>query len=106
MVFVNGQVAKDADGSLVGAGDHAAQARQAFGNLKCALVAVGATGRDVVQYRLSVVDFSPVLLESILVAGRNVFSDNPIEAPSILAGVTALGRPAYLIEIEAIAVLD
>ena len=33
LVFVAGQVAEDADGNLVGAGDLAAQARQAFANV-------------------------------------------------------------------------
>jgi len=42
-VYVSGQVALDAAGNLVGHGDLAAQARQAFRNLVAALAAVGVT---------------------------------------------------------------
>jgi enamine deaminase RidA (YjgF/YER057c/UK114 family) len=42
LVFVAGQVAEDSQGNLVGPGDLAVQARQAFANLGRALTAAGA----------------------------------------------------------------
>ncbi|MFC7109384.1 RidA family protein [Nonomuraea rubra] len=41
--YLAGQVALDASGELVGPGDHAAQARQAFLNVRLALEGVGAS---------------------------------------------------------------
>jgi enamine deaminase RidA (YjgF/YER057c/UK114 family) len=37
LIFISGQVAQDANGNLVGAGDMAVQTRQVFENLKVAL---------------------------------------------------------------------
>jgi len=105
-VFINGQVGKTESGELVGAGDPVAQAEQAFRNLKIALAAAGATGRDVAQWRLTVVGYSNALVRPILQAAERVFGDERMEAASIFVGATALGRPEYLVEVEAIAVLD
>ncbi len=104
--FINGQVARDAAGLLVGSQDHVAQARQAFANLRHALQAAGACGSDVLQYRVTVVDCAPDLIGPIFATMREAFVDDPIEAPSILVGATMLGRPEYLVEIEAIAALS
>ena len=41
LVFIAGQVAEDEDDNLVGAGDLAAQARQAFANVALCLTAAG-----------------------------------------------------------------
>ena len=49
MVFVSGQLPLDRDGTLVGAGDMAAQSRQVFENLRIILEAEGATFADVVK---------------------------------------------------------
>lgn len=105
-LFVNGQVSRDRDGTLVAPGDHVGQARQAFANLKLALAAAGATGGDVVQYRVTVAGCTPELVGPIMAASHAVFADAPITAPSILVGATMLGRLEYLVEIEAIATLD
>ena len=48
LVFVAGQVADDTDGNLVGAGDLATQARQAFANVGNALAAAGTRTDSVV----------------------------------------------------------
>ena len=105
IVFINGQVSRDRDGVLVGAGDHVAQARQAFLNLRHALTAAGATGRDVVQYRITVTGDAQALVGPIMSTVHDIFVDDPIEAPSIFVGATLLGRAEYLIEIEAVASL-
>jgi len=105
LAFIAGQVALDADGVLIGGGDHAAQARQSFTNLKLALEAVQAKPGNVVRMTLYVVDHRAELVPVIFAAGREVFgADWPVTA-SVLIGVQALGHPDWLIEIDAIAAL-
>jgi enamine deaminase RidA (YjgF/YER057c/UK114 family) len=106
LVVINGQVARDKDGNLVGGSDHVAQARQAFTNLRHALEAAGATGSDVVQYRLIIVNYSQDFIRAILDTAKEVFGDHPLVAPSVMVGATALGRPDLLVEVEAMAILD
>ncbi len=106
LLFVNGQVSRDHEGNLVGGSDAVAQAEQAFRNLRLALEGAGATGGDVVQYRVTVVNCTSELVTPIMMASQTVFFDQPIIAPSILVGAVMLGRPDYLVEVEAIAVLD
>ena len=50
LVFVAGQVAMDAEGRVVGAGDLAAQATQVYQNLAAILAEAGCTLRDVVKF--------------------------------------------------------
>ncbi|MDN5855131.1 MAG: RidA family protein [Actinomycetia bacterium] len=104
-VEISGQVALDADGNLVGAGDHATQARQAFTNLRLALESVGGTGLDLVRYTISVVDHGPELIEPIFAAGAAVFADAWPQCSSMLVGVESLGLPDGLVENEGTAVL-
>ena len=104
LVFVAGQVAVDADGELVGPGDLAAQARQAYANVATALAAAGATPGDVVKLSTFVVDHGPGKLRTAMEAARSVLGDHAPTA--VYLGVQALARPDYLIEVEAIAVVD
>ena len=57
-VYMAGQVAGDADGSPVGAGDLAAQVEQAYVNVGTAVAAAGGTFDDVAKLTLYVVDWS------------------------------------------------
>lgn len=105
LAFIAGQVAFDANGLLIGANDYAAQARQAFTNLKNALAAVSAAPANVVRMTVYVVDHRPELVETIFGAGRDVFgADWPVTS-SVLIGVQALGMPEWLVEVDAIAAL-
>ncbi len=58
LVFLAGQVARDADGRAVGAGDLAAQTEQAYLNVATALAAVGGSFDDVAKITLYVTDWS------------------------------------------------
>ena len=49
MVFVSGQVSRDAQGEIVGKGDIRAQTRQVLENMKSVLAQGGATMDDVVK---------------------------------------------------------
>ena len=103
-VYVSGQVSVDGEGGLVGEGDLEAQSIQAFGNVGRALASVGASWDDVARMTIYVVDFRPDMYASMQV-GRAAALGSTLPA-STLIGVQALADPAYLIEVEAIAVLD
>jgi enamine deaminase RidA (YjgF/YER057c/UK114 family) len=103
-VYVAGQVAADADGKVVAPGDVVGQARQAFVNLRTALEAAGATIADVARVTWYVVGYRAELLPELAAARREVFGDH---APaSTLIGVESLATPEYLVEAEAVAVID
>lgn len=105
LAFISGQVALDASGGLIGANDYAAQARQAFLNLKNALAALPTAPDNVVRMTIYVVNHRPELVATIFDAGREVFGgDWPVTA-SVLIGVQALGLPEWLVEVDAIAAL-
>jgi enamine deaminase RidA (YjgF/YER057c/UK114 family) len=99
IVYLAGQVASGADGTVVGERDMKAQAEQVFKNLQTALAAAGATFRDVVKMTTYVTDMSqaPVIRE---VRARYFGETAPA---STLVGVPALANPAYMVEIEVIA---
>lgn len=104
-VYVSGQVAVDAQGSLVGGHDLGAQTEQVMKNLVIALAAAGASFDDVTKITVYVVNYRPEHRAVIAEArGKYVPADRP--PASTLIGVTALAAPEYLIEIEAIAVVD
>jgi len=104
LVFVAGQVADDAQGNLVGAGDLAAQAHQAFANVGRALTAAGSGPKQVARITIYVVHHRPEYLAEISKARTSVFGEH--KPADTLLGVEALAEPGYLIEVEAIAVLE
>jgi enamine deaminase RidA (YjgF/YER057c/UK114 family) len=104
MVFVAGQVAEDADGNLVGAGDLAAQARKAFENVRTALHAAGARPDQVARITIHVVGYRPEHIPIVEAGRRAAFGDH--KPADVLLGVAALSDPAFLIEVDAIAVVD
>jgi enamine deaminase RidA (YjgF/YER057c/UK114 family) len=108
LVFLAGQVARDADGNPVGAGDLAAQVEQSYLNIATALAAVGGTFDDVAKLTVYVVDWKPELMgllgEGVARAAARLGVD-PVK-PITLLGVAALGEPDLLVEVEATAVLD
>ncbi|MCP5025252.1 MAG: RidA family protein [Actinomycetia bacterium] len=103
-VFVSGQVALDADGQLVGAGDLGAQTTQVMRNLETALAAAGATFADVTKITTFVVDYQPGH-RAVIAEARGQFLPSANPPASTLVGVTALATPDFLIEIEATAVV-
>jgi enamine deaminase RidA (YjgF/YER057c/UK114 family) len=104
LIFIAGQVAENRDGDLVGAGDLAAQARQAFGNLARALAAAGARPDQVAKLTIFVVDLEHDHLAAIEAARVAVFeAHKPADS---LIGVKILAHPGCLIEVDAIAVVD
>jgi enamine deaminase RidA (YjgF/YER057c/UK114 family) len=103
-VYISGQISANAKGEVVGKGDLKAQTTQVFENLKVALLAAGASQKDVVKICMFVVNLKNEDLPAIR-GVRDAFFEN-IEPPaSTLVGVTALAGPEWLLEIEAIAVV-
>ena len=105
ILYISGQVGWDAEGGIVGEGDFAAQAQQAYDNLATALAAAGATAADVVKTNIYIVDYDPAMGRALGQARKASFGDAPPPA-STLIGVQALALPGLMIEVEAIAVLD
>jgi enamine deaminase RidA (YjgF/YER057c/UK114 family) len=104
LVFVAGQVAEDQHGKLIGAGDLAAQARQAYANVGRALAAAGARPDQVAKLTIYVVQYRRELLPAIE-AGRTAVFGNHKPADALI-GVAALSSPDFLIEVEALALID
>jgi enamine deaminase RidA (YjgF/YER057c/UK114 family) len=99
LLYISGQVAWDASGTIVGKGDVRAQARQTFQNLRGVLQAAGGDLENLMKittYITKIEDF-PAVAE----ARREVFSG---ELPaSTLIVVTSLFHPDFLIEVEGVA---
>jgi enamine deaminase RidA (YjgF/YER057c/UK114 family) len=104
-LYVSGQTAWDANKRLVGGSDLRAQAKQALLNLRTVLDASGGTLADVVSLRIYVVGYEARKAEAVGSALREFFSGETTPA-STWVGVAALADPGFLIEIEAVAVLD
>jgi enamine deaminase RidA (YjgF/YER057c/UK114 family) len=102
--FVAGQVADDAEGNVVGPGDLAAQARQAFANVARALAAAGAGLERVTKITIYVVGYRREYLPDISEARIAAFGDH--KPADTIVGVEALAEPEHLIEVEAIAVVN
>ncbi|HEV8305841.1 MAG TPA: RidA family protein [Gemmatimonadales bacterium] len=103
-VYVSGEVALDSMGRLVGPGDLAAQARQAFANLELVLHIAGAVPAEVVRLDVYVVGYKPGDVAVIREAGAKFFpARNP--PAGIVLGVAALPRDGLLIAVDATAVI-
>jgi enamine deaminase RidA (YjgF/YER057c/UK114 family) len=104
MIFVAGQMPEDAQGNLVAPGDLPAQARQVFDNLGRALAAAGARPEQVARITIYVVGHRPEYLPVIEEARIALFGGH--KPADTFLGVETLALPGYLIEVEAIAVVD
>jgi reactive intermediate/imine deaminase len=102
-VYISGQIALNAQGELVGAGDITAQATQVFENLKIALAAAGAEFSHLVKLTVFVTD---ARYREPVAAVRRQYLGSPDPVASTFLVVAGLARPELLLEIEAIAVLD
>src|SRR3979490_2048602 len=104
MVFVSGQEPEDIHGKLVGLGDLATQARQVFGNLGRALAAAGARPAQVTRITIYVVNYKRDECLPIIEKARiALFGDH--KPADVVLGVATLS-PDYLIEVDAIAIID
>jgi len=102
-VYCAGQTAMGRDLVVIGPGDYALQAEEAYCNVALALAAAGCTPQHVVFLRNYVVGYHPGLIETINQARRKAWGPHPAPAATLL-GVAALALPEILIEVEAVAV--
>jgi predicted nucleic acid-binding protein len=82
----------------------AAQARQVFGSLGRALAAAVASPEQVAKITIYVVHHRPEYLPVIEAARAELFGDH--KPADTLVGVETMAQPEYLIEVDAIAVID
>lgn len=105
LIFLAGACPLNQDGTTAGVGDYAAQAEKAIQNMRLALEAAGAVIEDVISTRVLVASALRADLVTAWDVVREAFGGHDV--PSTLMGVTVLGYPDQLVEIEAIAaVLD
>ena len=102
-VFVSGQTAWNANKQIVGQ-SLGEQAQHALHNVKMAVEAAGGNLSDVVSLRIYIVHAAAQSLEPVGRALRDAFPANP--PTSTWIGVSSLAVPDFLIEIEAIAVME
>jgi 2-iminobutanoate/2-iminopropanoate deaminase len=100
-IFIAGQLARDRHGNVVGKGDMRAQLRQVGENIKAALAAAGATLNDLVKTTTYVTDIDEFFKH--VDVRMEYFGALPT---STTVEVRRLAHPDFLVEVEAIAVID
>lgn len=105
-LYLAGQVSVDEEGRVVGAGDLAAQCRQAYANVGRVLAAYGATMQNVVEETVFVTDMAGTLrhIEEFTALRHEIFGGPP-EVAQTLVQVAALALPDLLVEIKCVAYL-
>jgi len=105
--FIAGQLSVGADGGVAGKADFEAQFRQVFSNLGDVLKGLGADYRRVVKFTTYLVHSQDI--EKFMVLRRELFprlfGSEPYP-PNTLLVVDRLVKEEFLIEVEAIAVID
>ena len=100
-IYIAGQLARDADGNIVGPGDMRAQMEQTFKNLDACLKAAGASWADVVKTNTYVTDYA-AFAQCSDVRMRYFGVASPTSTTIQISG---LAQPGAMIEIEMIAVV-
>ena len=101
LIFLSGQLARDADGNLVGPGDMAEQTRQCIRNMRTVLEAAGGTLDDIVSIVVYTTDMRAF---KEIVAARTEFFVAKLPTSTIVE-VNHLADPGLLIEFQAVAAL-
>jgi len=101
-IFMQGQVGVDLDGNLVGPGDPGQQADQACRNIRDFLVEAGATLNDVCKLTVYVTDIS---YRAPVYKAINRWFEG-VHHCSTGVVVSCLADPEFLVEIDAMGVVD
>jgi enamine deaminase RidA (YjgF/YER057c/UK114 family) len=104
LVFTAGACPLDPGGNVIGPGDVAAQAGQVVSNLAEALAAAGSGLSRVLKTTVYVASSQREDLVAAWEVISSAFGEHDV--PSTLLGVTVLGYPGQLVEIEAVAIAD
>src|SRR6185369_5746058 len=100
--YTSGMTSRDAEGNVVGKGDMAAQVALAYTNIGNALRAAGTDFEHVVKYTIYVTDIDAYRAA----AATDAAPYTAHRQSSTLVQVARLAHPDFLVEVEAIAVLD
>ena len=101
-VYVAGQTSVDGDGNLVGKGEIEVQARQVFENLRKCLEAAGTDSDHVVKLNIYSTDLDAH--REVIARLRREYFREPVASTTVQ--VSRLVHPDWLVEVEAVAVLD
>jgi enamine deaminase RidA (YjgF/YER057c/UK114 family) len=99
LIFVSGQLSRDNEGRIVGAGDMRAQLRQTLENVKAALEAAGASLSDLVRTNTYVTDIDEYFKHTDV---RMEYYNHAMPT-STTVEVRRLAQPELMVEIDAIA---
>ncbi len=102
MIFVAGQLARNAQGVCVGKGDMRAQIEQVGENIKTCLEAAGATLADIVKTNTFVTDYA----EFSKHPDMRMRYFGPATPTSTTVEISRLADPDAMIEIEVMAIID
>lgn len=102
-VYIGGQNAVDASGTIVGKGDLSAQTEQVLRNIETALTAAGAGVEHIVKWNVYVVVGQP--LQDGFAVFQRFWGDRP--HPPAITGmfVPGLAHPDFLVEMDVVAVV-
>lgn len=108
VLHVAGQLAIDASGNTVGAGDVRRQTRQVLENIRAIVEAAGGSLRDVVKTTVYLTDMA--FHEAVNEVYVEFFHDEfpartTVQVAALAPAVTGEGHP-FLVEIDAVAILD
>jgi len=101
-LYIAGQVAQDVAGNLVGRGDFEVQVRQVYENLKNIVQEAGGTLQNIVKMTTFLTHYSCIETYRSV---RNQYFPEPCP-PNTLLIIDSLALPDFMIEVEAVAVLD
>jgi reactive intermediate/imine deaminase len=101
-LYIAGQVAQDVEGNVVGKGDLEAQVSQVFTNLKNVMEEAGGSLQNIVKMTTFLTHYNDIETYRSV---RNQYFSEPFP-PNTLLIIESLALPDYMIEVEAIAVLD
>lgn len=102
-VYIAGQTAQDEQGQVVAPGDFTAQATHVFENIKKALMSVGADFTNLVQITTYITD--PRYREPLTEVRGKYLTAGSLPTSTLLV-VAGLANPYYMIEIDAVAVVE
>ena len=102
-IYVGGQDAVDAQGTIVGKGDLKAQTAQVLANLREALAAAGAEPEHIIKWNMYLVQGQS--LQEGFEAFQQFWGHRPNPPAITMAYVSGLANPDYLLEMDAVAVV-
>ena len=100
-IYIGGQDAVNASGTIVGKGDIQRQTEQVFANLQTALEAAGAGIEHIIKWNISIVQGQP--LRPGFEVSQRVWGGRPNPPAISVMFVAGLANPDFLVEVDAIA---